>query len=92
MCHRGFTQQELRDIFNLDPDRSEDRSTIAALQASSARLRVRSPAPAREARLARCPGHRRQADGGGSCPPNSLLRSVCDRGDIAEAPRGRCSP
>ena len=46
MCDRGFTDQELRDIFNLDPDRPEDRSTIAALQASSARLRVSSPAPA----------------------------------------------
>ena len=46
MCHRGFTHQELRDIFGLDPDRLEDRSTIAALQASSARLRVPSPAPA----------------------------------------------
>jgi hypothetical protein len=46
MCHRGFTHQELRDIFNLDPDRPEDRPTIAALQASSARLRVSSPAPA----------------------------------------------
>jgi hypothetical protein len=44
MCHRGFTDQELQDIFKLDPERPEDRSTIAALQASSARLR---PAPAR---------------------------------------------
>ena len=34
----GFTQQELRDIFNLDPDRAEDRPAIAALQASSTRL------------------------------------------------------
>jgi hypothetical protein len=34
----GFTQQELRDIFNLDPDRAEDRPAIAALQASSIRL------------------------------------------------------
>jgi hypothetical protein len=46
MYHRGFTHQELRDIFSLDPDRPEDRSTIAALPASSARLCVGSPAPA----------------------------------------------
>ena len=38
MGQRGFTHQELRDIFNLDPDRPEDRPAIAALQASSARL------------------------------------------------------
>ena len=38
MGHGGFTQQELRDIFNLDPDRPEDRPAIAALQASSTRL------------------------------------------------------
>ena len=37
MGHRGFTRQELHDIFNLDPDRPEDRSAIAALQASSTR-------------------------------------------------------
>jgi hypothetical protein len=37
MSHRGFTRQELRDIFNLDPDRPEDRPAIAALQASSTR-------------------------------------------------------
>jgi hypothetical protein len=37
MSHRGFTSQELRDIFNLDPDRPEDRSAIAALQVSSTR-------------------------------------------------------
>jgi hypothetical protein len=37
MGHSGFTRQELRDIFNLDPDRPEDRSAIAALQASSTR-------------------------------------------------------
>jgi hypothetical protein len=35
--NRGFTRQELHDIFNLDPDRPEDRATIAALQASSSR-------------------------------------------------------
>ena len=38
MGHRGFTHQELRDIFNLDPGRPEDRPAIAALQASSTRL------------------------------------------------------
>jgi hypothetical protein len=38
MGHGGFTEQELRDIFNLDPDRPEDRPAIAALQASSTRL------------------------------------------------------
>jgi hypothetical protein len=38
MGQRGFTHQELRDIFNLDPDRPEDRPAIAALQASSTRL------------------------------------------------------
>jgi hypothetical protein len=37
MSHRGFTRQELRDIFNLDPDRPEDRPAIAALRASSTR-------------------------------------------------------
>jgi hypothetical protein len=38
MSRHGFTRQELRDIFNLDPDRPEDRPAIAALQASSTRL------------------------------------------------------
>ena len=38
MGHGSFTQQELRDIFNLDPDRQEDRRAIAAVQASSTRL------------------------------------------------------
>ena len=38
MGHHGFTHQELRDIFNLEPDRPEDRPAIAALQASSTRL------------------------------------------------------
>jgi hypothetical protein len=38
MGHGGFTQQELRDIFNLDPERQEDRPAIAAVQASSTRL------------------------------------------------------
>jgi hypothetical protein len=37
MSHRGFTRQELREIFNLDPDRPEDRPAIAALQASLTR-------------------------------------------------------
>jgi hypothetical protein len=38
MGHGGFAQQDLPDIFNLDPDRIEDRPAIAALQASSTRL------------------------------------------------------
>ena len=38
MGHGSFTQQELRFIFNLDPDRPEDRPAIAALEASSTRL------------------------------------------------------
>ena len=38
MGHGGFTQQELRDIFNLDPARPENRPAIAALQASSIRV------------------------------------------------------
>jgi hypothetical protein len=37
MSHRGFTRQELHDIFNLDPDRPEDRPAIAALRASATR-------------------------------------------------------
>jgi hypothetical protein len=37
MGQRGFTRQELHDIFNLDLDRPEDRPTIAALQASRSR-------------------------------------------------------
>jgi hypothetical protein len=37
MGQRGFTQQELRTIFNLDPDRPQDLPAIAALQASSTR-------------------------------------------------------
>jgi hypothetical protein len=44
--HRGFTQQELRDIFNLDPDRPGDRAAIAALNASSSRLLDEPPGPA----------------------------------------------
>jgi hypothetical protein len=48
MGHRGFTRQELREIFNLDPDRPEDRAAIAALQASSVRhLAVPARAAAR---------------------------------------------
>ena len=37
MGQRGFTRDELRDIFNLDPDRPQDLPAIAALQASSTR-------------------------------------------------------
>ena len=37
MDNRGFTRQELHDIFDLDPDRPDDRAAIAALQASSSR-------------------------------------------------------
>jgi len=37
MDQRRFTPRELREVFHLDPDRPEDRSAIAALQASSAR-------------------------------------------------------
>ena len=37
MGQRGFTREELRDIFNLDPDRPQDLPAIAALQASSTR-------------------------------------------------------
>jgi len=38
MASVGQDQQELRDVFNLDPDRPEDRPAVAALQASSTRL------------------------------------------------------
>jgi hypothetical protein len=38
--------KELRDIFNLDPDRPEDRPAIAALQASATRL-LDEPGPLR---------------------------------------------
>jgi len=37
MGQRGFTHEEHRTTFNLDPDRPEDLSAIAALQASSTR-------------------------------------------------------
>lgn len=37
MKRRGFTRQELREVFRLDPDRPQDRPAIAALQASLAR-------------------------------------------------------
>jgi hypothetical protein len=37
MGWRGFTREELRDIFNLDPDCPRDRPAIAARQVSSAR-------------------------------------------------------
>ena len=54
MDNRGFTRQELHDIFylDLDLDRPEDRATIAALQASSSRQRyqARPPLPARRLR------------------------------------------
>ena len=33
MGQQSFTNEELRNIFNLDPHRPQDRSTIAALQA-----------------------------------------------------------
>jgi hypothetical protein len=37
MNQQGFTRRELREIFNLDPDRGEDQAAIAALRASSTR-------------------------------------------------------
>jgi hypothetical protein len=37
MGQRGFTRQELQDIFKLDLDRPQDRPAIAALQASRSR-------------------------------------------------------
>jgi hypothetical protein len=43
MGQHGFTCEELRDIFNLDPRRPQDRSAIAALQAS--RTRQLHPTP-----------------------------------------------
>ena len=43
MGQHGFTFEELRDIFNLDPRRPQDRSAIAALQAS--RTRQLDPMP-----------------------------------------------
>jgi hypothetical protein len=43
MNHRGFTHQELRDIFDLNPDRPQDRPAIAALRASSTRRLVEPP-------------------------------------------------
>ena len=51
MDHRGFTHQELRDIFDLDPERPEDRPTIAALQASSTRRLAQPPARATQRTL-----------------------------------------
>ena len=37
MGKHGFTHEELRDVFNLDPQRPQDRPAIAALQASLTR-------------------------------------------------------
>jgi hypothetical protein len=45
MGKQGFTRQELRALFNLDPDRAEDQPTIAALQASSTRQLTEPPSP-----------------------------------------------
>jgi hypothetical protein len=52
MSQSGFTHEELRGIFNLDPDRPEDRPSIAALRASSSRLldEPRGPATHRNLR------------------------------------------
>lgn len=50
MGQQGFTRQELRDIFDLDVDRPEDRPTIAALQASSSRHETAPSTPARALR------------------------------------------
>jgi predicted transcriptional regulator len=46
MERRGFTPQELREVFHLDPDRPEDRPVIAALQSSLARQLDEPVAPA----------------------------------------------
>jgi len=43
MGQRGFTRQELQDIFDLDLDRPEDRPVIAALQASWSRHNDTAP-------------------------------------------------
>jgi hypothetical protein len=47
MGQHGFTRDELRDIFNLDPQRPQDRPAIAALQASLTRQLDPMPAKAR---------------------------------------------
>jgi hypothetical protein len=47
MGQHGFTHEELRDIFNLDPQRPQDRPAIAALQASLSRQLDPMPSAAR---------------------------------------------
>jgi hypothetical protein len=47
MGQQGFTNEELRNIFNLDPQRPQDRPTIAALQASLTRQLAETPPPSR---------------------------------------------
>jgi hypothetical protein len=47
MGQHRFTGEELRDIFNLDPQRPQDRPAIAALQASLTRQLDPMPAAAR---------------------------------------------
>jgi len=47
MGQNGFTREELRDIFNLDPRRPQDRPAIAALQASLTRQLDPMPSAAR---------------------------------------------
>ena len=47
MGQHGFTREELRDIFNLDPQRPQDRPAIAALQASLTRQLEPTLSPAR---------------------------------------------
>ena len=47
MGQQGFTNEELRNIFNLDPQRPQDRPTIAALRASLTRQLSETPPPAR---------------------------------------------
>ena len=47
MGQQSFTNEELRNIFNLDPHRPQDRSTIAALQASLTRQLDQTPPPTR---------------------------------------------
>ncbi len=52
MGQPAFTHDELRDIFNLDPQRPQDRPAIAALQASLSRQLDQTP-PATKPRLLR---------------------------------------
>jgi len=47
MGQQGFTNEELRTIFNLDPHRPQDRSAIAALRASSTRQLAEASPPRR---------------------------------------------